>query len=143
MATIWWTKWLEKIRSKRDQGQVIYNILDLAVINAWILYQEVIKKKISRRKFLLKLWKELAASDVGSGQVKLIKMTYCWRKSLEEKENNAMQLNAAKKKTERVIDAKTIYAENVIKLQISCMQIALNHKFHLWFPLSNVYVTVI
>ena len=42
-----------------------------------------------------------------------------------------MQLNAAKKKTERVIDAKTIYAENVIKLQISCMQIALNHKFHL------------
>ncbi|RYA71699.1 hypothetical protein DD592_26405 [Enterobacter cloacae complex sp. 2DZ2F20B] len=54
-----------------------FNILDLAVINAWILYHEVIKKEISGRKFLLKLRKELAASDVGSGQVKLIKMTYC------------------------------------------------------------------
>jgi len=40
------------------------NTLDLAAINAWVLYKEVTKEKISRRTFIRKLSEELAESQV-------------------------------------------------------------------------------
>ena len=49
------SKFSVKAGSRRWAVHVFYNILDLAAINAWILYKEVTKKKISRRNFLLQL----------------------------------------------------------------------------------------
>lgn len=49
--------------SRRWPVQVFYNILDLAAINAWVLYKECNVSKISRREFILKLSEELAAKD--------------------------------------------------------------------------------
>ncbi len=39
--------------SRRWPLQVFYNILDLAAINAWILYKTVMQKDLSRRNFIL------------------------------------------------------------------------------------------
>ena len=48
-----------KAGSRRWPAQVFYNVLDLAAINATVLYREVTGKTISRRKFLLQLAIEL------------------------------------------------------------------------------------
>ena len=40
------------------------NTLDLAAINAWVLYKEVTNEKISRRTFIRKLAEELAEPQV-------------------------------------------------------------------------------
>ncbi|XP_076764528.1 uncharacterized protein LOC143431576 [Xylocopa sonorina] len=72
--------------------QVFYNILDLAAINAWILYKECTRSKISRKKFIFCLAEKLAgenkenrrqSSDVSvlspstSGVRKSCEMGYC------------------------------------------------------------------
>ena len=41
----------------------IYNIIDLAGINSWILYKEATGKNISRNKFLLQLILELQMKE--------------------------------------------------------------------------------
>ncbi|CAK9828056.1 hypothetical protein ANTRET_LOCUS5646 [Anthophora retusa] len=43
--------------------QVFYNILDLAAINAWILYKECTGSKISRKEFIFCLAEELAGGN--------------------------------------------------------------------------------
>lgn len=48
-----------KVSSRRWPLQMFYNVLDLAGINAYVVYKEVTGKKISRRQFLLKLVEEL------------------------------------------------------------------------------------
>ena len=48
-----------KAASRRWPVHVFYNVLDLAAINAWILYKEATLTKISRRAFLLQLAEEL------------------------------------------------------------------------------------
>lgn len=48
-----------KVSSRRWPLQVFYNVLDLAAINAFVLYKDVTNIKISRRDFLLKLISEL------------------------------------------------------------------------------------
>jgi len=40
---------------------VFYNILDLAGINAWVLYKETTGENISRKDFLFQLGEKLAA----------------------------------------------------------------------------------
>jgi hypothetical protein len=52
-------KYTVKAGSRRWPVQVFYNILDLAGINAWILYKEVTGKSMRRRDFLLQLATEL------------------------------------------------------------------------------------
>src|SRR5882757_9199035 len=52
-------KYSVKSSSRRWPVQVFYNILDLAAINAWVLYKETTGKIITRRKFILKLCEEL------------------------------------------------------------------------------------
>ena len=58
------TKWLKKNTCKTGtQRRPIHsfqNTLDLAAINAWVLYKEVTNKKISCRTFIRKLAEELA-----------------------------------------------------------------------------------
>lgn len=48
-----------KSSSRRWPLQVFFNVLDLAAINAWVLYKEVTKQKISRQDFIFKLAEEL------------------------------------------------------------------------------------
>jgi hypothetical protein len=54
-------KFSTKSKSCRWPLQVFFNILDLAGINAWILYKQATGENISRQKFLLMLITELAA----------------------------------------------------------------------------------
>jgi len=53
-------KYSVKASSRRWPVQVFYNILDLAAINAWILYKETTGISITRRQFILKLADELS-----------------------------------------------------------------------------------
>lgn len=45
--------------------QVFFNILDLVVINIWVLYKDTIGENISEQDFLLQLAKELATQYQG------------------------------------------------------------------------------
>ncbi|EFN78331.1 hypothetical protein EAI_07513, partial [Harpegnathos saltator] len=54
-------KYSVKARSFRWPLQVFYNILDLALMNAWILYRECTSTRISRKDFMFKSAKELVS----------------------------------------------------------------------------------
>ncbi|KAF2887332.1 hypothetical protein ILUMI_18841 [Ignelater luminosus] len=53
-------KYTVNASSRRWPVHIFYNILDLAAINAYILYKEITGKKIKRRNFLLQLAEQLA-----------------------------------------------------------------------------------
>jgi hypothetical protein len=55
-----------KAGCRRWPGAVFYNILDLSGINAGIVYRKAIGSRISRRRFLLSLSRELINDDNGS-----------------------------------------------------------------------------
>lgn len=52
-------KYSVKSKCQRWPLQVFFNILDLAGINAWILYKETTGEEISRQEFLFQLAEEL------------------------------------------------------------------------------------
>lgn len=52
-------KYSTKASSRRWPVQIFYNILDLAGINAWIIYKNITGKSISRLKFILELAESL------------------------------------------------------------------------------------
>ena len=54
-------KYSVKSKSRRWPLQIFFNILDLAAINAWILYTEATGERISRQDFLLNLAENLSA----------------------------------------------------------------------------------
>jgi len=54
-------KYSVKCKCRRWPMHVFYNILDLAGINAWVLYKETTDENILRKDFLFQLGKELAA----------------------------------------------------------------------------------
>jgi len=54
-------KYSVKCKCCRWPMHVFYNILDLAGINAWVLYKETTGENISRKDFLFQLGEELAA----------------------------------------------------------------------------------
>ena len=53
-------KYSVKSGSRRWPLQVFFNILDLAAINAWVLYNETTGENISRKNFLFQLAEELS-----------------------------------------------------------------------------------
>jgi hypothetical protein len=57
-------KYTVKAGSRRWPLQVFYNILDLAAINAWILYKETTGTTITRKDFLFQLAEELATEYI-------------------------------------------------------------------------------
>ena len=59
MARIYSTK----VSPRRWPLQMFYYVLDLAGINACVVYKEVTGKKISRREYLLKIIQELQMED--------------------------------------------------------------------------------
>ena len=54
-------KYPVKSGSRKWPLQIFFNILDLAAINAWILYKEVTGIQIERKQFLFQLTKQLSA----------------------------------------------------------------------------------
>ena len=62
MGWMWLTKWLENTPSMTRRWPIhsFQNTLDLAAINAWILYKEIDGIKISSRRFLQNLSDDLA-----------------------------------------------------------------------------------
>ncbi|KAJ8878226.1 hypothetical protein PR048_018803 [Dryococelus australis] len=57
-------KYAVRISTRRWPMHTFQNILDLAAINAWILYKEITSEKISYRCFLQKFVEELAESNI-------------------------------------------------------------------------------
>ncbi|XP_014614562.1 PREDICTED: uncharacterized protein LOC106792604 [Polistes canadensis] len=55
-------KYTVKSSSRRWPLQIFFNILDLAAINAWILYKEVTRIQIERKQFLFKLAEQLSVN---------------------------------------------------------------------------------
>ena len=56
-------KYSVQARSFRWPLQVFFNILDLTAINAWILYKECTRSKISRKEFIFCLAEELTEEN--------------------------------------------------------------------------------
>lgn len=65
-------KYSVKSKSCRWPLQVFFNILDLAGINAWILYKETTGENISRQEFLFQLASELGDAYTKSQEKKLL-----------------------------------------------------------------------
>ena len=65
-------KYSVKASSRRWPVHVFYNILDLAAINAWVLYKEVTGKTITRQDFILQLAEELSAAYAKERQTKAL-----------------------------------------------------------------------
>ena len=63
-------KYSVKAASRRWPIHVFYNVIDLALINSWILFKDICKSNISRRKFIQRVVEELTGStpdyDTGS-----------------------------------------------------------------------------
>ena len=59
-----------KSGSRRWPIHVFFNVLDLAAINAWVLYKEVTGVTISRREFILQLCEELRSEYIEDRQSK-------------------------------------------------------------------------
>lgn len=57
-----------KFGSRRWPMHVLFNILDLAGVNAWIIYKSVTQSNLSRRDFLIRLAEELMGGIPGHGQ---------------------------------------------------------------------------
>ena len=62
-------KYTTKAGSRRWPMHVFYNLLDMAGINSWILYQKATDSAISRRRFLLKLGEELCEIFASSSRL--------------------------------------------------------------------------
>ena len=58
-------KYSVKAASRRWPIHVFYNVIDLALINSWILFQDICKSGISRRKFSQHVVEELTGTTPG------------------------------------------------------------------------------
>ena len=70
-------KYSVKAGTRRWPLQVFYNILDLATINAWILYKETTQVNISRKDVIFQLAEELRSNyrgDVENTSIPLSKI---------------------------------------------------------------------
>jgi len=48
-----------RVGSRRWPIHVFYNVIDISLINSWIIYKEVYQSSISRHKFIQKVCEEL------------------------------------------------------------------------------------
>ena len=61
-------KYTVKASSRRWPLQIFFNVLDLAAINAWILYKETTGIQIQRKQFLFQLAEQLATEYTNARQ---------------------------------------------------------------------------
>ena len=59
-------KYSVKAASRRWPIHVFYNVIDLALINSWVLFREICKSSISRRKFIQSVVEELTGTTPGA-----------------------------------------------------------------------------
>ena len=62
-------KYTVKSCSQRWPLHIFFNILDLAAINAWVLYNETCGENISRKDFLFQLAEELSSNHNNSSEL--------------------------------------------------------------------------
>lgn len=65
-----------KAASRRWPMHVFYNIIDMALINGWILYQAVTGSSISRRKYIQKVAEELTGENTNQNACKRPRMSH-------------------------------------------------------------------
>ena len=58
-------KYSVKAGSRRWPVHVFYNVIDLALINSWILFRDVCKSNVSRRRFIQLVGEELTGTNPG------------------------------------------------------------------------------
>ena len=58
-------KYSVKAASRRWPIHVFYNVIDLALTNSWILFQDICKSGISRQKFIQRVVKKLTGTTPG------------------------------------------------------------------------------
>ena len=58
-------KYSVKATSKRWPIHVFYNVIDLALINSWILFQDICKSGISRQNFIQRVVEKLTGTTPG------------------------------------------------------------------------------
>ena len=61
-------KYFVKAASRRWPIHVFYNVIDLALINSWILFRDICKSSVSRRKFAQRVVDELAGTTPNAGK---------------------------------------------------------------------------
>ena len=76
-------KYSLKAASRRWPIYVIYNVIDLALINSWILFRDICKSGVSHRKFAQRVVEELTGTTPGDTAGK---NSVAQRNSLETKE---------------------------------------------------------
>ena len=58
-------KYSVKVASKRWPIHIFYSVIDLALINSWIFFQDICKSGISHRKFIQRVVEELTGTTLG------------------------------------------------------------------------------
>ena len=64
-------KYSVKAVSRRWLIHVFYNVIDLALINSWILFQDICKSGISHQKFIQQMVEELTGTTPGENTGKI------------------------------------------------------------------------
>lgn len=102
-------KYSVKASSRRWPVHVFYNILDLAGINAWVLYKEITKENVSRRDFLLRLAEELREEYISDK--KQIGVTPC---------NPMRQINSSESRKRKKCQIKRCKGNKTVDTCNSC-----------------------
>jgi len=118
-------KFTVKAGCRRWPVHVFYNVLDLAAINAWILYNEVNKTSLSRRDFILQLANELRVNYVESRRsVNTVQTTACTVQSGSQKRRHCQIARCNGNKTTHVCAkcAKTVCKScaSMLKIEAIC-----------------------
>ena len=95
---------------------IFYNILDLAIINAWIIYKEVTGQNITRINFILNLAEELRTEYKNLKKVLLSQIPVNAKPKIPQ-DTSAKLKNASQTKLQTfVLYVKNIYAKNMLEV---------------------------
>ena len=111
-------KYTVKAANRRWPIHVFYNVIDLALINSWILFQDVCKSDISRRNFIQQVVEELTGTtpgkDTGKNAVtqrSLIETD----KPLEKKRKTCATIKCRNRTTDLYNSFRTWYVGNALQ----------------------------
>ena len=109
-----------KAGSRRWPVQIFYNILDLAAINAWVIFKEITGQRISRHKFILKLQKNYESPICSQGPLASVNLKLQLKNRLQWHLIKGGSVKSQGAKTTRrrkdAVDVASSYAANAQKL---------------------------
>ena len=120
-------KYRTKAGSRRWPLHVFYNILDLAAINAWVLYKHVSQVKISRKEFILQLAEELSGNYDHEAENTFTPLSNI--QNIEKRLNCQVQVSCKRNRRASVLNVINKYAENILSKQKIYVKIVLNKVF--------------